>query len=50
LRNTIICDANAALRMLYVFTEEALHGRRPPQFTKVNLIGLMHAADETPTS
>jgi hypothetical protein len=39
-------DANAALSMLYVFTKEALHGRRPPQFSAVYLIGLMHAADE----
>jgi hypothetical protein len=37
--------ANAALRILHVFKEEALHGRWPPHFTKVYQIRLMHAAD-----
>jgi hypothetical protein len=33
LRNSVNRDANAALNMLHVFSEEALHGARPVEYT-----------------
>ena len=44
MRKTLNRDANAALNILYVFTEETLHGQRPQVFTRRYQSDLARAA------
>ena len=44
MRKTLNRDANAALNILYIFTEETLHGDRPQVFTRTYQTQLARAA------